>query len=268
VVIPFDYALALVSGALLALSFPRYGHPAFAWIALVPLLVALTGWNGRPLTGAPGRGRALPGQPPLRAFLLGLTSGFVYFAGTLYWTGSVLRTFGGIPLPAAALGVCLLALYQGFFPALFALISSRLVARAGLAGLLLASAAWVATEFFRGVVFGGFPWVLLGDSQVTILPVVQLASLVGVYGVSGLVAFVNATIAYATLTTGRRRVAAIAAGALVLGATALWGTLRIADGTMTRSGTPIRVGLIQANIAQEDKWKSGEARRIFATTSG
>jgi apolipoprotein N-acyltransferase len=252
VVIPFDYALALVSGALLALSFPRFGHPAFAWIALVPLLVALAGSNGR----APGA---------RRAFLLGLASGFVYFAGTLYWTGSVIRTFGGIPLPAAALGVCLLALYQGFFPALFALLSSRLLSRAGAAAVLLAPAAWVATEFFRGVVFGGFPWVLLGNSQVTVLPVAQLASVVGVYGVSGLVALVNATIAYATLTKGRRRVAAIAAGAVVLVATALWGTLRIADGTLTRSGSPIRVGLIQANIAQEDKWKSGEARRIFTT---
>jgi apolipoprotein N-acyltransferase len=252
VVIPFDYALALVSGALLALSFPRYGHPAFAWIALVPLLVALTGWNGRRPNAA-------------RAFLLGLASGFVYFVGTLYWTGSVIRTFGGIPLPAAVLGVCLLALYQGFFPALFALLSSRLLARAGVAALLLAPAAWVATEFFRGVVFGGFPWVLLGDSQVTVLPVAQLASVLGVYGVSALVALVNATIAYATLTTGRRRAAAIAAGAVVLAAIAVWGTLRIADGTLTRSGTPIRVGLIQANIAQEDKWKSGEARRIFTT---
>jgi apolipoprotein N-acyltransferase len=256
VVIAFDYVLALVSGALLALSFPRFGHPAFAWIALVPLLVALTGWKGNGAT---------PGQPPLRAFLLGLTSGFIYFTGTLYWTGSVIRTFGGVPLPAAVLGVCLLALYQGFFPALFALISSRLFARGGLAALLLAAPAWVATEFFRGVVFGGFPWVLLGDSQVTVLPVAQLASVLGVYGVSGLVAFVNAAIAYATLTTGRRRVTAVAAAAVVLGAIALWGTLRIANGTLTRSGTPIRVGLIQANIAQEDKWKTGEARRIFTT---
>jgi hypothetical protein len=114
VVIAFDYALALVSGALLALSFPRYGHPAFAWIALVPLLVALTGWNGR--TPSIGEGRGASAQPPLRAFLLGLATGFVYFAGTLYWTGTVIRTFGGIPLPAAVLGVVLLALYQGFFP--------------------------------------------------------------------------------------------------------------------------------------------------------
>ena len=264
-VIGLDYALALVSGALLVLSFPRYGHPAFGWIALVPLLVALTG--GPAPSGVEGRGRPgrLPGQPPLRAFLLGLTSGFVYFTGTLYWTGTVIRTFGGIPAPVAVLGVCLLALYQGFFPALFALITSRLLVRGGVAALLLATAAWVATEFFRGVVFGGFPWVLLGDSQVTVLPVAQLASVLGVYGVSALVAFVNAAIAYAMLTTGRHRVAAVGAAAIVLFSTGAWGIARIADGSLARTGTPIRLGLIQGNIAQEDKWKSGEARRIFTT---
>ena len=258
-VIGIDYALALVSGALLALSFPRYGHPAVAWIALVPLLVALA--QRPPL--APSERRRVEG--PLRAFLLGLTSGFIYFAGTLYWTGTVIRTFGGIPLPAAILGVILLALYQGFFPALFALIVSRLLARGGLTALVLADAAWVATEYFRGIVFGGFPWVLLGDSQVTVLPVAQIASVFGVYGVSFLVAFINAAIAYAVLTTGRRRAVAIASAAVILIAIGAWGAARIADGSLTRTGTPIRVALIQANVAQEDKWKSGEARRIFTT---
>jgi len=257
VIIGLDFALALLSGALLALSFPRYGHPAFAWIALVPLVLALSGWRGRP-----GR---LPGQPPLRAFLLGLASGSVYFAGTLYWTGTVIRTFGGIPTIAAIGGVILLALYQGAFPAIGALISSRLINRAGVAGIFLVPAAWVATEYFRGVAFGGFPWVPLGDSQVTVLPVAQLASVLGMYGVSLLVAFVNAAIAYAMLTAGRARMSALAATAVVLIATAAWGSLRIADGSLTRMGTAIRVGLIQGNIAQEDKWKAGEARRIFTT---
>src|SRR4029079_11700119 len=192
------------------------------------LLVALTGWNGRTLSV--GERRGVAGQPPLRAFLLGLTSGFVYFAGTLYWTGTVIRTFGGIPLPAAVLGVILLALYQGFFPALFALISRRLIARGGLIALFLSAAAWIATEFFRGIVFGGFPWVLLGDSQVTVLPVAQLASVLGVYGVSGLVAFINAAIAYAVLTCGARRAAAVGTAAAVVIGTGAWGTARIANG--------------------------------------
>ena len=256
-IIGLDYALALLSGALLALSFPRYGHPAVAWIALVPLILALSGWRGRP-----GR---VPGQPPLRAFLLGLTSGVVYFAGTLYWTGTVIRTFGGIPAVAAFCGVILLALYQGAFPALGGLITGRLMTRFGAAGIFFAPAAWVATEFFRGVAFGGFPWVPLGNSQVTVLSVAQLASVLGVYGISALVAFVNASIAYAMLTTGRARAAAVTSAAVVLVATGAWGTMRIADGSLTRGGTPIRVGLIQGNIPQDEKWKADEARRIFTT---
>ena len=50
-----DYGLALLSGVLLALSFPKFGHPAFAWIALVPLFIALAGWR----RVGHARGRAL-----------------------------------------------------------------------------------------------------------------------------------------------------------------------------------------------------------------
>jgi apolipoprotein N-acyltransferase len=97
------------------------------------------------------------------------------------------------------------------------------------------------------------------------LPVAQLASVLGVYGLSALVAFVNAAIAYALLNDGRRRTTAIAAGAAVLVAVAGWGTWRIASGTLLREGTVVRVGLVQGNIAQEDKWNPREARRIFTT---
>ncbi len=252
-----DYLLALTAGILLALSFPRFGHPAFAWIALVPLLIALSGWRGRP-----GR---LPGQPPLRAFLLGLTTGFVSFVGTIYWTGTVVQQFGGLMMPVAIFAMALLAAYLALFPALTAVITSRLVTRAGIAGLLFFPAAWVSTEFCRGYLFGGFPWVPLGNSQVEVLPVAQLASLFGVYGLSGLVALINAIIGYALLTSGRRRVAAIAAAVVMLAGIGGWGVRRIADGSLTREGTPLRVGLIQGNIAQEDKWKASEARRIFTT---
>jgi apolipoprotein N-acyltransferase len=44
-----------------------------------------------------------------------------------------------------------------------------------------------------------------------------------------------------------------------------WGARRVAGGSLTREGTPLRVGLIQGNIAQGDKWKPGEARRIATT---
>ena len=251
------YFLALVSGALLALSFPRYGHPAFGWIALVPLLLAVSGW-----TGHSGR---LRGRPPLRAFSLGLLSGVVYFVGTVYWTGTVIATFGEVPTPIAMFAMLLLAAYLAIYPAVTALVISHLVARMGARALFLAPAAWVATEYLRGSLFSGFPWVPLGNSQVTVLPVAQLASVLGVYGLSLLVAFVNAGIAYALVSTGRNRIVASASIALVLVGVGGWGALRIRDGALLREGTPVRVGLVQGNISQQDKWKSGEARRIFTT---
>jgi apolipoprotein N-acyltransferase len=251
-----DFLLALFSGALLALSFPRYGHPAFAWIALVPLLIALS-----------GSAAAAGGQRPAsaRAFSLGLLSGVVYFVGTIYWTGAVLRTFGGLAPPLALLAMLLLACYLALFPALTALVLSRLLPRLGPRAMLLAPAVWVATEYLRGYLFGGFPWVPLGNSQVTVLPVAQLASVLGVYGLSALVAFVNGSLAYVLLARGRARIVAAAAAALTLAAVGGWGAWRVADGRLTRDGTPLRVGLIQGNIAQEDKWNPSEARRIFTT---
>jgi apolipoprotein N-acyltransferase len=207
----------------------------------------------------------VPGQPPQRAFLLGLTSGLVYFVGTLYWTGDVVRTFGGLAAPVAVFAMVLLSAYLALFPALVATITSRLVARIGVGALFLMPAAWVSTEFLRGYLFGGFPWVPLGNSQVEVLPVAQLASVLGVYGVSALVAIVNAVIAYALLTTGRRRITAIAAAVLGLTSLGAWGSWRIAEGSLTREGTPLRVGLVQGNIAQADKWNPREARRIFTT---
>jgi apolipoprotein N-acyltransferase len=260
-----DFALAILSGVLLALSFPRFGHPAFAWIALVPLLIAIArpaaSAAGRPALGQTGGTRT----PALRAFYLGLAAGLIHFIGTIYWTGTVVRQFGGLAMPVALLAMLLLAAYLALFPALTAVITARLVNRVGTRALLLMPAAWVATEFARGYLFGGFPWVPLGNSQVTVLPVAQLASVFGVYGLSALVAFVNAALAVAVLGRPRQRAATIAATVLLLAGIAGWGAWRVADGRLTREGTSLRVGLIQGNIAQEDKWNPREARRIFTT---
>ncbi|NOT44885.1 MAG: apolipoprotein N-acyltransferase [Acidobacteria bacterium] len=242
---------------LLALSFPRFGHPAFAWIALVPLALAVSGWAGRPGVAA--------GRPGGRAFLLGLLAGVVYFVGTLYWTGSVVSTFGGLSAGLAVVSVLLLALYLAIYPACAALVVSRLARRSGASALLMLPPAWVATEYLRGVLFGGFPWVPLGSSQVTVLPVAQVASLVGVYGVSALVALVNAALAWALLTSGRARSRALVLTGLLLLAVSTWGSWRVSEGSLTRAGVPLRVGLLQGNIAQEDKWDPAEARRILTT---
>jgi len=252
-----DVALAALAGALLALSFPKFGHPAFAWIALVPLFLALSGWTGRP-----GR---LPGTRARRGLFLGLVTSVVFFCGTLYWTGPVLVTFGGLPAPLGVVSVLLLSLYLGLYNSVATAALGVILGRYGTMGLWLAPAAWVSGEYLRGTLLSGFPWVVLGDSQIDVLPVAQLASVAGLYGVSLFVALVNAALAFALLAPPRVRVRTLAATATALVAVAVWGTWRVADGSLTRAGVPIRIGVIQGNVDQKDKWDPRQARRIFTT---
>jgi apolipoprotein N-acyltransferase len=239
---------------LLALSFPRYGHPIVAFIALVPLLVAVSGWSGRAGT--------VPGTTGRRGFLLGWIAGFVHFAGTVYWTGGTVSQFGGLPAPVAVVVAGLLVAYMSLFVAGAASVAAVLVRRLGITGLWLAPAAWVGFEYLRGYLFGGFPWIPLGNSMVTLLPVAQLASALGVYGLSLFVALVNAGFAVAALTFGRTRLVSAAASVVLIAAVSLWGGLRIAAGELTREGSAVTVGLVQANIAQVDKWNPARAGMI------
>ena len=249
---------------LLALSFPKYGHPAVAFVALVPLLIAISGWNGR--------GLAIPGVPARRGFVLGLLAGFIHFAGTVYWTGATVSTFGGLPVIVAVIVAALLALYMATYIAVTCAIGALLIRRFGLRGVCLVPLAWVATEYLRGIVLGGFPWIPLGNTMITLLPIAQLASAFGVYGLSLFVAFVNVGFAITALTAGRpapsgtaaRRVAVIAAGATFasIATISIWGGMRMSGNGLT-SGAPIKIGLIQGNIAQTDKWNPARAGMIL-----
>jgi apolipoprotein N-acyltransferase len=233
-----DFVLAVLSGVLLALSFPKYGHPAFAWIALAPVLVAVTG-------------RA---QPVRRAFTLGLVTGIVYFTGTLYWLVETMTTFGGLPTWQAAFAAAVLILYLSLFPALFALIQSRFARTYGRRALLLAPFVWIASEMGRTYILDGFPWELLGYSQAAVLPVAQLASVVGVYGLSGFVTMVSAAAAYAALERRAARWRVVGAVALIVLAAGMWGAFRLRGSALTREGTPVRVAVVQGNILQDQKW--------------
>jgi len=249
-----DFTLATASGLLLVFSFPNFGRPAFAWIALAPLLVALSG---------AGLGRS---------FLLGLVAGLVYFTGTLYWITNVMAIYGGLQTWVAVLINALLIAYLSLFPALFALITRRLVLGHGPIALLSAPIVWVATELGRTYVPpGGFPWVLLGYSQATVLPIAQLASIFGVYGVSMLVAAASTAVAFAISrpsgrgrhATGYARFGPVAAVFAIVLAVAAWGGRRVAASEWTREGEPIRVGLIQGNVDQAEKWDVTRASAIF-----
>jgi apolipoprotein N-acyltransferase len=230
----------------------------------VPLLVALAGGTAsharQPRVG-PGTGWR--GVSVQRGFVLGLLTGIVHYAGTVYWTSGTVSTYGGLPVVAGVLVAGVLALYMALFVALFGAAAAVVIRRFGAAGLMITPAAWVAAEYLRGNLFGGFPWIPLGNSVVSLLPLAQMASLVGVYGVSWLLATLHASFALAALTTGRTRMSAAVAALVIVTAPSVWGSARINEGRLTRDGSPIEIGIIQANIAQEDKWNPRNAFTIF-----
>ena len=232
-----DVAFSVTSGVLLVLSFPRVGHSAFAWVALVPLLLAVV------------RARSVA-----KGFAYGLIAGGVYFAGTIYWIPRVMNEYGGLSGTLAwvvhLLLVAVLALFVAAFGAGLALVARR----HGPAALHSAAALWVTTELARIHLFTGFPWVLLGYSQTPVLPIAQLASVAGVLGLSALVVLVNATLAYAVAVGGVRCTRVVAATVAIVLATLGFGAWRLHDDGLRAAGTSLRAAVVQGNIAQHDKW--------------
>ena len=210
-----------------------------------------------------------------RAFGLGVTTGIVYFTGTLYWLTRVMAVYGGLDRAVSILLNFALVAFLALFPAVFTMVVRRLWMAYGSRALMAAPLVWMATELGRTYLFGGFPWVLVGYSQVTVLPVAQVASLVGVYGLSGLVVAASSALAAVAVAMDdargskrlpRRRwpwmwAGGVAAALLVL---SVWGRARVADGGLTRAGQPVKVGLVQGNVDQAEKWNAARADAIFA----
>jgi apolipoprotein N-acyltransferase len=218
---------------------------------------------------------ALYRQPLPRACALGLATGLVYFTGTLYWITRVMVVYGGLSAPVSVLVNAALIAYLSLFPVIFSMVMARLTMAGGARALLLAPLVWVATELGRTHLFTGFPWVLLGYSQVTVLPVAQLASVFGVYGLSALVVSMSAALAVAAvgpstaarttgpLDRGLRWLTPVVSTLIVVIVIAVWGGLRVRRGELNRGGDVVRVGLLQGNVDQADKWNDRRAGDIF-----
>ena len=237
-------ALAALSGVLLTLSFPKFGHGALAWVALVPLLVAIPGTRG------------------LRAFRLGYVTGAVSAVGLLYWTALVVSQFGGLSLPVSVLIMMLLCLAFALFPSLFAWILAGWIARFGNGALLLAPLGWVATEILRAHTLFRFSWCLLGYSQARAPELIQIAAFGAVYAVSFVIVFASAALAYAWHEPRKgRRLAALGSALALVGL--VYGYGRAVLARPLSQERPLRVGLVQASVRQEEKWQNQRLMENF-----
>jgi len=216
-----------------------------AWIALVPLLFHVTRVH------------------PRRAMLAGAVMGLVFHCGNLYWVSEVMVQYGGgISRPTSVAILLALVAYLSLYAAAFGGLAAGACARGGASTLFVTPFIWVGLEFFRQYPFGGFPWCLLGYSQVSAPSVAQTASLVGVYGLSFLIVLVNALIAYLFCGPGRRLgVAAAIPVAMLVTAAVVFGRFELATALPPPS---FPVAAVQGNVLQEHKWDPGWAAGIFA----
>lgn len=196
-------------------------------------------------------------DPRRHGLWVGFWFGFGHFFVGLHWIAEPLlvdpaRTAWLIPfaLPGLAAGLAL-------FPALACgALTALPLRRAPVARVFALAALWMAAEFARGIVFTGFPWNLMGYAWSGVPSVMQVTAVVGVLGLGGLTilaAGMPAILVTDTATRRRRR------GLTVMMTVALplllWagGQARLAgaDGALVPD---VHLRLVQANIAQRDKW--------------
>jgi apolipoprotein N-acyltransferase len=129
------------------------------------------------------------------------------------------------------------------------------------------AAVWVALEMVRGRLFSGFPWNPLGASQYQLVPLIQIASVTGVYGVSFLVVWISLSLFSAGRIIFRRPTLRMAwQGEIILPlvtvvALFVFGFARINE--QNPSGATLRITLVQPSIPQTLIWNSSEDDKRF-----
>ena len=235
--------LAILSGILYAFAFPSFldtaGVPALGWVCLVPLLLCLAevpaGWG----------------------VMYGTLAGVLQTMISNYWLG----TFNLLTLQFVSV---ITALEYAPFMA----VSVLILRRSRGAGFIVFPAAWTVFDWLRSMGFLGYPWGMLGASQYSVIPIIQISSLTGVWGVTFLLVLCNSVIAwYGGRAPGalplRRSAAPALACAAALAFTLGWAgwSALIEAGRTTAGARSVRLALIQ----QDDDPRKNDYRLVFDT---
>ncbi len=275
----WPWLAAILSGVLLALCFPPADAGGFAFVALVPLFMAVWIPQG-------GKWR------PLRHFALGYLTGLVFFTTTFCWLSQLAPLFDTKILRFLPFGLALdLSLFLGAWSLIAGWIAGThfrpvpphdplgpfvrpplLHSFRNLGIAAFCSAAWAALEWVRGwLIFEGFGWNSLGHALHAELPLIQIAEFTGVGGVSFLLVMCNAILLITVLRVraeiGRIRLRphfdfAITAGLFVL-AFGHGVHVLVKPGSAGEDTTTLKIAAVQPNISQRDKFDLERWPEIF-----
>ena len=265
-------AVAVVAGLVWAMAYPGPGIAGLAWLA--PGMM----WHAALGAGIGG------------AFRLGYMAGLVQAMVSLRWLLNMPHPAGAMAGWLALSGYC--ALYPGLWLAWGAwgrgegrALRPWREAAGAHASMgwqrrmwvpLGAATGWVGIEWLRGWFLTGFPWNALGVSQWRQVPMVQLASVTGVHGLSLLVCWMSVAMAGAgvvLLSRPRERwgwMAEVRLPLLAVMATLGWGFHRVMDERRKeREANPrlLKLALVQPSIPQTLLWDPAERDRSFAVAA-
>ena len=174
---PAIYIVAFFCGLALSFAFPGRDFSFLAWFSIAPFIFFLSDC------------------PRQVAFKSGIVFGMPFFFGTQYWIYYSINHYGHLNIVLSVLIILLLCLYESLYIGMFGIILNYVTKRSTIPLVLTAPLLWICLEFARGYVITGFPWSFLGYSQYKLLPLIQIADITGIYGISFLILAVNAVIA-------------------------------------------------------------------------
>ncbi len=228
--------LCALLGLVHAFAFAPWQLPWLQWLALAGLFAL-----------------ALPIIRPREAALAGFAFGLGWFGLGVSWVYVSMHVYGEMPAPLAAAATAAFCAFLALYPALALGLATRLATGKAVKAFLVLPAAWAGSEWLRGVLLTGFPWLASGYAH-TDGPLAGYAPVFGVHGVTFVAALIAGSLAW--MARGRDRAPVLATALLVLALLACGQALRRIEWTQP-AGDLLRVRLLQGNVPQNLKFADG-----------